>query len=128
MSVESDVRDYLRGRPALMQLLNDDPKRMNVDWQGEMRATHVTFYVAGGGFHGFMPLRTPVFNFHCYGSTRPACATVAEQLALEIRALTEAARPLASGEVLSTLFVPTSDGIPRYVVTTAVTVKLGVAA
>jgi hypothetical protein len=128
VSTESVLRDYLRTRPAVMGLLNDDPKRLNMDWQGDMRATHVTLYIAGGNYHDYAPLHNPLIVFHCFGSTRPAAADVAEAVALEIRRIHEGHKPLCSGEVLSLLYVPTTDGVARYIVTTYVTMKLGLAA
>ena len=122
------VRDYLRSVPYVMTLLNDEPPRINMDWKGDMRATHATLYVAGGEYHDYVPLHHPLIIVHCFGSTRPAAAQLAETIALAIRGIHEGHRPLASGDVLSVLYVPTTDGVARYIVTTFVVTKLGVAA
>jgi hypothetical protein len=128
MSIEILVRDYLRTDTALMGLLNDDPKRMNMDWIGDVRATHCTLYVAGGEYHRYLPVHHPLIVVHCFGSTRPAAAAVAEEVAHAVRSIHEGHRPLAAGEVLSLLYLPTTDGVSRYVVTTSVVTKLGLAA
>lgn len=127
-TVESEVRDYLRGRPELMGLLNGDVRRINMDWQGDMRATHVTLYRAGGPLHDYLPLENPLIILHVFGSTRPAAAEVAEKVNLALHDLDCRAKPLMSSQILSMLYVPTTDGVSRYVITTVVTRNMGLAA
>ena len=128
MSVELDMRDYLREQETLMSLLNDDPKRLNMDWTGNLNATHVTLYLAGGSMNDHNPLSRPVLGIHCFGSTRSAAAALSDEVAKQIRAIGPEDRPLCSATVESVVYLPTTDGVARYVVTTAVTYNLGLAA
>lgn len=126
--IEEQVRDYLRTVEPLMALLNDEDKRVNMDWTGDVRATHVTLFQAGGGPDVYLPIAQPTVTIHCFGSTRPAAARVASEVELAIWRLTGVHAPLLSGEVLSTVYVPTADGVARYVVTTSVTARMAVPA
>jgi hypothetical protein len=125
---EAEVRDYLRADDAVMALLNDDPKRLNMEWSGDMRATHVIVSRSGGGQHDYMPFDVPAMTIHCYGSTRPAAAAVASEIARSLKAVDPSHRPLCSATVESTLYLPTTEGVARYIVTTVVTTKTGLAA
>lgn len=118
------VRDYLRTCDAVMALLNDETKRLNLDFSGNMAATHVTINLAGGGLHPYLPIGQPALQIHCFGSTRPAAAILASEVARALHEVSEAHAPLASAEVLSINFAPTTDGVARYVVTTSVVAKL----
>jgi hypothetical protein len=99
-----------------------------MDFRGNLNATHVTLYQGGGGLHPYLPLQLPTIVLHCFGSTRSAAADLAAAVADAIRNVHEGHKPLATGEVLSVLYLPTPDGVSRYVVTTSVTVKVGLAA
>ena len=124
MSLESDVRDYLRTRPALMALLNNEEARCNMEWAGNAKATHLTLYRAGGYQHDYAPIDQAAINFHCYGTTRSVAADLAEQLARELRAVSLAAAPLASASVVSLSYQPVQDGTARYIVVATVTSTL----
>jgi hypothetical protein len=128
VSLEQDVRDYLRGKPALMALLNDDERRLNMDWSGDARATHVTLYRAGGQQDDYIPYETAVITLHTYGTTRPVAADLADAVALEMRRVTQADKPLLSASIESINWLPTADGGARYVVTTVVTARTPVLA
>jgi hypothetical protein len=128
VSMEAAVRDYLRTVPAVMGLLNNEERRLNMEWSGDARATRVTLYRAGGNLHGYAPLDFPVITFHCYGSTRSAAATVAEAVAAAVNNIDSRHLPLTSGSVESTTYLPTEDGAARYVVTSSVTAINGLAA
>jgi hypothetical protein len=124
VTVEAQVRDYLRGQDSVMDLLNTDPLRLNMEWKGNMSATHVTLYRAGGAAHEYYPHHFPALAIHCYGSTRPAAAEVADAIALALRRVTQADSPLLSAAVESVNWLPTTDGVARYIVTTVVTAQL----
>jgi hypothetical protein len=128
MTPEIMVRDYLRSCPGVTRLLNEDSKRLNVDWSGDLRATHVTISLAGGGLHPYLPIQQPALQLHIFGSTRPAAASLASEVALALQQVSEAHSPLASAEVLSINFAPTTDGVARYLITASVVAKLGLAA
>ena len=122
MSTEAAVREYLRSRTGLMGLLNNDPKRLNMEWTGDARASRVNLYRAGGSQDSYVPIETAIITFHCYGTTRPAAADLADAVALEMRRVrTSPDSPLRSARVESLNWLPTSDGVARYVVTTVVT-------
>lgn len=127
-SVEAAMRDYLRGRPSLMALLNGEDARLNLEWTGNLKATHITLYRAGGGYDDYQPLQTVAITFHCHGTTRMVASDLAETLAAEVRRIVQG--PLndsvkaKSASVESLTWVPTSDGSPRYVVTTVVTATI----
>lgn len=123
--MEAELRDYLRGDEALMALLNNDEKRLNMDWTGDVRATHVTIFRAGGNINGYYPYDLPVLVAHCYGSTRPAAADLAYEVSRAIRAISMADSPLLSADVESVVYLPTTEGVSRYVVTTVVTTRFG---
>jgi hypothetical protein len=124
MSVEQLTRDYLRTDETLMGLLNGDEKRLNMEWSGDLRASHVTLYRAGGNMDDYLPHDHPVIAIHCYGSTRPAAADLAEASALAMRRLTQADDPLLSASVESINYLPTPEGVARYVITTVVVAQL----
>jgi len=124
MSLEAQVRDYLRADETLMGLVNGDEKRVNMDWTGNMAASHVTLYRAGGNMSDYLPHDHPAIAVHCYGSTRPAAADLAEASALALRRMTQADSPLLSASVESIVYLPTPEGVARYVVTTVVTAQL----
>lgn len=126
--IEETVRDYIRTQSDVMELLNNDEKRVNIDWKGDMRSTHVTLYVGGGGPHEYLPLDNPLIIVHVFGSTRPAAARVAEVIGQAMWRMDAKAAPLLSARVLSTLYVPTTDGVARYVITTFVTARMAVTA
>lgn len=121
MSVEAAVRDYLRADTILMGLLNDEERRVNMEWSGDPRASHVTLYRAGGNLHAYAPIDLPVITVHCYGSTRSSAATVADAVAAALNNVDNRSLPLTSGSVESINYLPTSDGAARYVVTGTVT-------
>lgn len=127
-SFEAEVRDYLRADTIVMGLLNNDPKRLNMDWTGDMRATHVTLYRAGGNQQPYVPLDVPAIAVHCYGSTRSSAATVAAEIGRALKAMDQSDSPLCGASVESTVYLPTTDGVARYIVTTVVTAKTGLAA
>lgn len=122
--VEQDVRDYLRGVPSLMALLNGENDRLNIDYRGNPKATHITLYRAGGGFDDYLPHENPVVTLHCYGTTRSVAAGLAQAVAGALRAITQANDPLRSASVESINFEPTPDGTARYVVISLVTARL----
>lgn len=122
MSIEAVVRDYLRSRTDLMALVNGDAKRVNMEWSGDARSTRVNLFRAGGGQDDYTPLESAVVALHCYGSTRPAAADLADAVAREMRAVRSTPdSPLRSASVESLNWLPTTDGVARYVVTTSVT-------
>lgn len=122
---ESEVRDYLRDDETLMGLLNGDEKRVNMEWTGNANASHVVLYRAGGNMAGHYPYDLPVVAIHCYGSTRPAAASLASEVARAMRDISMRNAPLCSASVESVLYLPTTDGVARYVVTTVVTARIG---
>lgn len=124
MSTEAQVRDYLRGNATVMGLLNNDVARLNMDWAGNMAATHATLYRAGGAMDDYVPHDHPAIAVHCYGSTRPAASTLAETIGLALRSMSQADSPLLSASVESINYLPTPEGVARYVVITAVTAQL----
>lgn len=124
MSTEALVRDFLRADETVMGLLNNDPKRLNMEWVGDLRATHATLYRAGGDLHDYLPTQSPVIVVQCYGSTRPAASGLAEAVAMSLRSMSQADTPLLSATVESIIWLPTPDGVARYVVTTVVTTQL----
>lgn len=128
MSLEADVRNYLRTDETLMGLLNDDEKRVNMEWSGDARASHVTLFRAGGNMNAHYPHDYPVVVVHCYGSTRPAAADLSEAVALSMRRLSQADAPLLSASVESVNWLPTPEGVARYIVTTVVTAQLAASA
>lgn len=128
MSHEASLRDYLRADTTIMGLLLNDDRRLNMEWTGDPRATHVTLYRAGGNLHNYAPLEFPALVLHCYGTTRSAAATVAEAVAAAVNNIDSRHLPLTSGSVESVNYLPTAEGAPRYVVTTTVTAVNGLAA
>jgi hypothetical protein len=124
VSIEADVRDYLRGDSAVMGLLNGDITRLNMEWKGAMTATHVTVHLAGGDYSSYLPHQHPVIVAHCFGSTRPSAADLADAVALSMRRISQADAPLLSSSVESINWLPTPEGVARYVVTTVVTAQL----
>lgn len=128
MSHEASLRDYLRADTTIMGLLLNDDRRLNMEWTGDPRATHVTLYRAGGNLHDYVPLEFPALVLHCYGTTRSAAATVAEAVAAAVNNIDSRHLPLTSGSVESVNYLPTAEGAPRYVVTTTVTAVNGLAA
>jgi hypothetical protein len=122
---EQEVRDYLRNDDVLMALLNGDVSRVNMDWSGNVSASHVVLYRAGGQRDGYRPLDTPVIVVHCYGSTRPAAATLASAVAASLQNMDSRATPLLDCNVESINYLPTTEGVARYVVTTSVTALIG---
>jgi hypothetical protein len=124
VSIEGTVRDYLRTDTTVMGLLNNDPKRLNMDWSGDVRASHVTLYLAGGDYSAYLPHQHPVLAIHAFGSTRPAAADLAEAVALAMRSLSQADTPLLSASVESVNWLPTPEGVARYVITTVVVAQL----
>jgi hypothetical protein len=128
VSTEAQVRDYLRANSTVMGLLNNDEKRLNMEWSGNMAATHVTLYRAGGDMHDYLPHDHPALAIHCYGSTRPSAADLAETVALALRSMSQADTPLLSASVESINYLPTPEGTARYIVTTVVTSQIPVVA
>ena len=128
MSAEGALRDYLRSDPTVLGLLNDDDRRINMEWTGDTRASHVTLYRAGGNLHSLAPLDYPALTVHCFGSTRPAAATLADAVAAAVNDIDSRHLPLTSGNVESITYLPTTDGAARYIVTTTVTMLIGLAA
>lgn len=128
MTSEAALRDYLRTDTELMGLLNNEERRVNMEWAGDTRATHVTLYRAGGNLHGYSPLDFPALTLHCYGSTRSSAAAVADAVAAAVNNIDNRHLPLTSGSVESVNYLPTQDGAARYVVTTTVTAVSGLAA
>jgi hypothetical protein len=128
VSVEAQVRDYLRADTTLMGLVNGDEKRVNMEWSGNMAASHVTLYRAGGNMDDYLPHDHPAIAIHCYGSTRPAASELAETAALALRRMSQANDPLLSASVESINYLPTPEGVARYVVTTVVTAQLALTA
>lgn len=124
MSVEAQIRDYLRGDTNVMGLLNDDETRMNMEWKGAISATHVTLYRSGGAMHDYLPHDFPAVALHCYGSTRPSASTLAEAVARSLREMSAADTPLLSASVESINYLPTPEGTARYIVTTVVAAQL----
>lgn len=122
------VRDYLRDDDTLMGLLNGDETRLNLDWSGNLNATHITLYRAGGNQHDYMPLQSPVIVVHCYGSTRQAACGLGDQVAVTLRAASNANAPIDSASVESVIYLPTADGVARYIVTSVVTMHMALAA
>lgn len=127
MSAEQLVRDYLRGDDTLMALLTDDERRLNMEWSGDARASRVTLYRGGGRLNGYVPLDYPVVTLHCWGSTRSAASALAERVAVLMNDIDNRLTPLVSGEVESVTYLPTMDGVPRYIVTTSVTMLVDLA-
>lgn len=126
--IEIAVRDYLRSQPELMALLNDEESRLNLEWKGDLRATHVTLHLVGGERHYYLPVGSPALMVHCFGSTRLSAAQVTEAVEQALWTLDSRAAPLQCAEVVGTQFLPTPDGVSRYVVTTSVVTKVGLAA
>jgi hypothetical protein len=119
--IEELIRDYLRGDADVMALLNDDPERVNMEYKGNTKATHVTLYRAGGFQHEYAPLDFALVTLHCYGTTRSVAARLADEIARALRAVSNYHAPLQSASVQSLGFLPTGDGTARYAVTTSVT-------
>lgn len=123
-TLEADVRDYLRGSAPLMALLQNEPARLNLEWKGAMTATHVTLYRSGGAMSDYLPHDNPAIALHCYGSTRPAAADLSDMVARVLRQMSQVDTPLLSASVESVNYLPTPDGVARYVVTALVTAQL----
>lgn len=127
MSLEFALRDWLRTRSNVMDLLDADPRRLDLDWRGEERATHVVLYRDGGGQDLYTPTETGFFTLHCYGTTRKVASDLANAVAYELRRLQAAALNNAVtaywARVETLAWLPGNAGsqvIPRYVVTTSV--------
>jgi hypothetical protein len=123
--MEAEVRDYLRADETIMGLLNGDEKRLNMDWTGNVNATHLTLFRAGGNVNGYYPYDLPVMIIHVYGSTRSAAADLAYEVGRAIRDISMRNAPLLSADVESIVYLPTTDGVARYVVTSVVTARFG---
>lgn len=119
--VEELVRDYLRADTGVMTLLDNEPKRMDVEYKGPIKATHVTLYRSGGYQTDYTPLDVALVTLHAYGTTRRMAATLADEVARAMRTLTSMARPLVSASVESLTYLPAGDGTARYAVTASVT-------
>jgi hypothetical protein len=123
--MEAEVRDYLRTDETLMGLLNGDEARVNMDWNGNVQASHITLFRAGGNVNSYYPHDYPVVVIHCYGSTRPAAADLAYEVGRAIRDISAINTPLLDASVESIVYLPTTEGVARYVVTTVVTARYG---
>ena len=128
LPIEEVVRDYLRGDSELMTLLDNEPSRLNAEYKGNIKATHVTLYRAGGFMNEYVPIDSALVTFHCYGTTRSVAARLAEELARALRDITLYSWPLQTAAVQSIGYLPAGDGTARYVVTASVTRTLASAA
>lgn len=127
-TLEIEIRDYLRQQDEVMELLNDEPARLNLEWKGNLNATHVTLYRAGGGQHEYVPVDSPAVTLHIFGSTRPAAVAICDRICAALWRITNNDEPLQCGYVESVNWLPTSDGVARYVVVASVTAHAGRAA
>lgn len=122
-ATELAVRTWLRTRSAVVSLLSNDTRRIDVDAPKEGR-DYVALYRAGGAPDRYVPLDTAAITFHCYGGTRKKALDLQTAIVGALHSMSS--ETLSEGvfgrdaEVLSAFWLPDGDHA-RYVVTALVT-------
>lgn len=124
MSVELDVRAWLRGNAAVVgQVVS--PDRVDFGYEGANPGTRVRLFRSGGGPDPIVNVDRALMTLQCFGSSRRVADDLAAIVIRELRRLhTSREHPLRVAEPSGPVWSPDEAGHAMYSVTALVTGKM----